>query len=406
VQEATANLLAEIKKERKEKADARIAEMKALLQRAAHDIPQAKKPEDLDNLIEAMGEHSGNRYGGGYAMTEDQSLNQQFSSAFEFAKQWQNYLSHLATGQVDLAHNDLLNLSNNDAGLGLIPRSKLLAMAGQPVPVSPAPGSTSPAAPTPLSQAQAILDDIKTLDDLEPARKKLEPLWHADMGDLQGSYQSLTQMEDAYRNLRAGLPASTAMNFGYPNGPLEVPAGVRAQLLNLAMQSRFETYKGPPAALDEKPADYVNRVVADAISREDWELLRRAESARQALTQNPGLTWGASATSVDSIVAGAHLEEAGQYALAVQSYEAALKTNDPDVPAKILGDKLAAIQRNHPKEYADGLEMTESPPAPRYYQPPPASFRAPLPPAITNSAATIPPTLLSPSGNPRTPASK
>jgi hypothetical protein len=183
-----------------------------------------------------------------------------------------------------------------------------------------------------------------------------------------------------------------------------VPASIRSQLFLLALQSRFESFQGKPPAPTEKPLDFVNRVIADAAGRQDWELLRRAEQSRSALDSSIGYGAAPADThAVDNIIAGTHQEEAGQYALAVQSYEAALKSNDPAVPAKILGDKLAAIQRDHPKDYADGIALTESPPAPHYYQPPPATTRGPLPPAVTNTVAPIPPTLQSPATNPNAP---
>ena len=91
-------------------------------------------------------------------------------------------------------------------------------------------------------------------------------------------------------------------------------------------------------------------------------------------------------------------EIAGQFSLAVQSYETALKSDDPAIPAKIIGDKLAAIQRDHPKEFADGMQLIVNPPAPRYvpsrlpgmpYQP----FPYPTPGAVNplNAAAPVTP---------------
>ncbi len=192
--EATTNLLNEIKKERKAKADAEIADVKALLTRAGQTITQAKKPEDLDNLVEEIGKHANNN--GNSALQGDQELSRQLSSAFEFVKQWQNYLAHLAAGQTDQARNDLQNLSNNNYGDGLLPRSKLLELESPDRLLAPS-GKPAPAASAPALQAQAIVDGIKTLDDIKPALAKLEPLRQSDMAELQNVFSPV--VHDASR---------------------------------------------------------------------------------------------------------------------------------------------------------------------------------------------------------------
>jgi hypothetical protein len=403
VQEATTNLLNEIKKERKEKTDAEIAGLKALMTRAGQVITQAKKPEDLDDLIAEMSKHGNNPYGGNPALQGNQELSRQFSSAFEFVKKWQDYLAHLANGQTDQARNDLQMLSNNNYGEGLLPRSKLLEMES-PDRLLAQTGKPAPASSTPVMQAQGLLDGMKTLDDIKPTLQKLEPLRQSDMQELQNVYNQLSQMQATYEDLKAGLPPQSNVNYGYNQSGITVPPVIRAQMLLLTLQSRFDSFKGPPPAPDEKPVDFVDRVIADAMSRQDWELLRQADSARGSLTKNLGLGYAASFSGgVESIIAAAHQEAAGQFALAVQSYQTALKSDDAAIPAKIIGDKLAAIQRDHPKEFADGMQLTVSPPAPHYYQGPGQPYRSNpyLPPGVVNpmTPAPIPASLLSPATN-------
>jgi hypothetical protein len=364
VQEATTNLLNELKKERKEKTDAEIASVNALLTRAGTAITQAKKPEDLDGLIEEMSKHANNQYGGNSALQGDQQLLRQFSSAYEFVKQWQNYLAHLASGQIEEARADLQNLSQNNEGAELMPRSKLLALTA-PDKLAAMANKTPALVSPPAAQAQALLDGMKSLDDMEPTLKKLEPLRQNNTG-VQMAANELSPMVELYENLKAGLPVQANMSFGYRASEANVPAAIRTQLVLFTLQSRFTAFKGTPPAPGEKPVDYVDRVIADATSRQDWDLLRSAASARATLTPNSGIGYANYPGGIDNIIAGAHLETAGQFALAVRAYEQALQGNDPAIPAKILGDKLAAIQRDHPKEFADGMQLTVNPPAPRY----------------------------------------
>jgi hypothetical protein len=397
VQEATTNLLNEIKKERKEKTDAEIASVKALLTRAGTAITQAKKPEDLDDLIAEMGRHANNQYGGNSALQGDQELLRRLTSANEFVKQWQNYLAHMANGQTDLARNDLQNLSNNNGGEGLLPRSKLLELEAPDKLIAQQGSKPAPAVSGPAAQAQALLDGMKTLDDIKPALPRLEQLCQGDMQALQNVNNQLNQLEANYEDLKAGLPAQSNINFNL--GGINVPAAIRSQFLLFTLQARFDSYKGPSPAPGEKPADYIDRVIADATTRQDWNLLRLADAARANLSQNMGMGYTVNyGGGVESIVAAAHLEAAGQFSLAVQSYETALKSDDPAIPAKIIGDRLAAIQRDHPKEFADGMQLIVNPPAPRYvpsrlpgmpYQP----FPYPMPGAANplNAAAPVTP---------------
>jgi hypothetical protein len=397
VQEASGNLLNEIKKERKDKADAEIADVKALIARAGQAVMQAKRPEDLDDLIETMSKHGNSPYGENAALQADQNLSRQFSSAFEFVKQWQNYLAHLAGGQTDQARNDLQNLSNSNYGEGLLPRSKLLELES-PDKLVAASGRQA-AAPSPqVVQAQAILDGMKTLDDIKPALARLEVLRDSDSNELSFVCGQLRDMQTSYDNLKAGLPSSTNFNAGYNAYQVSAPAAIRSQLVLFTLQTRLSSFRGPLPAPGEKPVDFVDRVIADATSRQDWELLRQATNARGILAQNPGLGYDISRDGVESIIAATHFETAGQFALAVRSYEQALQSDSPAIPAKIIGDKLAAIQRDHPKEFADGMQLTVAPPAPRYYQGRmPGQPNPFLQPGATNTMTTapIPPSLLS-----------
>ena len=404
VQEATTNLLSEIKKERKDKVDAEVAEVKTLMTKAGQAITQAKKPEDLDDLIAEMSKHQNNRYGGNPALQANQQLFQEFSSACEFVKQWQNYLAHLANGQTDQARSDLQMLSQNNYGDGLLPRSKLLELEA-PDKMLAHTGTVTPVTSTPALQAQAILDGMKTLDDIKPALVKLEPLRQSDTQELQFVCNELSQMRSNYDDIKAGLPVQSNVAYNYNQNGITVPPVLRTQMLLLMLQTRFDSYKGPSPQPGEKPTDYVARVMADATTRQDWALLRDADSARNTLTQNNGLGYNISSFGgVESIISGSHQEEAGQFALAVRSYEQALQSDDPALPAKIIGDKLAAIQRDHPKEFADGMQLTVSPPGARLYQAPPMGmsnrtnpYLPPvMPPPMT---APLPASLASPSAN-------
>jgi hypothetical protein len=366
VQKAGQELIDEIRQERQARADAAAAEIQALLKRVSDAVTKAQKPEDLDGILVDLQKFQ-NGGNGGYNQ-ENQALYQQVSGAFEFIKLWQDYLSHLATGQTEQAINDLQNLSRNNYGVGIIPRSQILDRLTALSRPTTEGKSASEAAPA-TSQAEAILKGIKGLDDMEPTLGQVGALRQADP-QAQQAYNRLYPLVQIYTSIKAGLPANintTLMqNNGY--GP-DVSPELLTKLEVFFLQHYFDSYKGTPPAPDEKPQAFVNRVIADAISREDWPLLKKALSGQAYLNQISGFGMyaGNNSSGFDDLLAGLNQEAASQYALAVVSYESALKVPDTTIPAKLIGEKLVAIQKDHPKEFEDGMQMVISPPAPRYY---------------------------------------
>ena len=362
VQKAGEDLIAEIRLERKERTDAGAAEIRTLLKRTSDDVAKAKKPEDLDDLLVELQKFQNDRSGG--YNPENQGLYQQVASAFEFTKLWQNYLSHLANGQGQLATQDLQNLSQNNYGVGIIPRSQILALLAPPA--APPDKDETPAATSP---AEGILKGITTLDEMEPALRKLESLRQND-GQAQTAANNLAPLVQLYTSVKAGLPANVSPNFGNNNNGLTVSLDLQSQLLVFVLQHYFDSYQGTPPAAGERPDAFVSRVIADAVNREDWALLKKALNGQAYLNRNSLMgmySSGNVSAGVDYLVAALNQEEAGQYALAVVSYQSALKVADTTIPAKLIGDKLAAIQKDHAKEYEDGMQMVLSPPVPRYY---------------------------------------
>ena len=110
--------------------------------------------------------------------------------------------------------------------------------------------------------------------------------------------------------------------------------------------------------------------IADAVNREDWLLLKKALTAQSYLDRDSEYNVGAystvnPSTGVDSLMTALNQEAADQYALAVVSYENVLKVPNTHIPPKFIGDKLASIQKNHPKEYETGIQIVIPLPGPK-----------------------------------------
>ena len=379
VQKAGEDLITEIRRERKEHADAAAAEIQTLLKRVfSEEAAKATKPEDLDGLLVELQKFQTNRYGG--YNVENQALFQQVSGAFEFTKLWQNYLSHLATGQTQLVINDLQNLSQNNYAVGIIPRSHILELlAACTNPQKGAPGE----GPSPTT-AESIVENIKTLDDMEPALKQLKQLQSTNPsnGDLQQMYFSLAPLVQTYNDVKAGAPSNVNWSFSSGN-ERGISAALKAQLMIFILRHYLDAYKGTPPAADEKPATYVNRVIADAVSREDWPLLQRAISAQSYLNRNAGFGSNGLSTSgsagADNLLIALNQEAARQYAEAVVSYQNALKYPDSNIPGKLIGDKLEAIREDHRRNSKEGCNSSTRHAAPRYSTYPGMPYRPGMP---------------------------
>ena len=342
--------------------------MKAILRRTKDTLNSAKKPEDLDPALFELQKYQNNGFEFGMAPTvspSNQQLVQQLVSALEFTKQWQNYLSHLNSGQTDQARNDLMAMTQNNFGPGLIPRSRLLAlMNGQQALVPP--GNTPGPAPA-VPEAQKIIDGINTLDDLSTALGKLNDLSAQDPVAREYA-QHLAPMVEVYGDLKNGLP--TSVNIDFMGGLTGAGISVKANslLLKFILQHYFDTYKGAPPSDNETPATYVERVKNDALAGRDWGLLKKVLTAHAYLYRNVVAVAGApdnEAAGVDKLITGINQKEAGQYAQAVESFQNALKTGSLDIPAKFIGEQLDAIKRDHPSEYDSGMEAFLTPAVPQ-----------------------------------------
>ena len=385
----TQDLIAELKLERKTRADAAVAELQTLLKRVSDTITSAKKADELDGLLVDLQKYQNNRNGGYGYTPETQALYQQVSSAFEFTKAWQNYLYHQSTGETQLAENDLQNLSQNNYGVGIIPRSRILERLTAITTTGKGGTGTGTVSVSSTSAVDDILKGIKTLDDMEPALKQLEPL-RQNNTQAREAYISLLPLVQVYVNVKAGLPSSINVNFNGNNTDFSISSGLRAQLLVFVLQHYFNSDKETPLTPDEKPQAFIDRVIADAVRREDWPLLKKAFTSETWLNLNSTLgvyTPPNILTGIDNLLAAMNQEAAGQYALAVASYQNVLKTADTTIPAKLIGAKLDAIQKDHPKEYEEGMQMVVSPPVPRYYpgMAPGIQYRPP-----SNSGSVLP----------------
>ncbi len=358
VQKAGHELLEEIEAERTAKADAYRAQVTELLKRVGDTIAKATKPSDLDGILVELQKYQNQ----GYATeNEGPQLSQQTNMAYQFATGWQDYLSHVANGNVEQACNDLRNLAQNGYGITIVPRSRILELMNTTAKVPANPSANSQVAPgSSAPSLDGILDQVKTLDQMEGALKQIDALNLPPGSDQTQTIRTLQNYVQCYHDIQAGLPANLELGNGIPALPGH--EDITRKIWLLALQTLFPTFKEAPLP-DEKPLDFVNRVIAYFAGREDWDLLKKALETKDSITKSTqfGLYAPDPASGLNSLISALNQEAAGQYSLAVVSYETALKSPSLDIPAKMIGEKLAAIKKDHPDDFKTGYQETVLP---------------------------------------------
>jgi hypothetical protein len=422
VQETGKALLAELEARRKARIDALTTKVSAVLNRVSNILIKAQKPQDLDEILGSIQKLQAPQ-GGAYGYDQEaQGIMNQVNSAYQFVAQWQDYLSSRNSGNVQEAQNSLRNLTNSrPAGdVVLVPRSEILARITE-LANAPKPPNNGPVPPSPNSSSAdvpAALNNIKTLEDLAPALKSLRVSTNGQGYD----YAALAQLANLYANAKVGLPVSLDLNP--PNiGGQPVPEMTRVRVMLLMyLLPRFIGSNAPAPKPDETVSDYLKRALVATNAAQDWPAFQLTLEAQFKVVGGNGYSPG-----TRSFLAGLNQEIAGQYSLAVSSYQTALQSPDDSLPTTVVRDHLAAIKKDHATEFDEGMKRFLNPPQPQPfyfnpyagrpgmpgYVPVPAPVVAPVAsPVSTNAApvARIPssspaPTNVAPAGAPVPPAS-
>ena len=358
----------EIRTEREAQEKATLANVQEALGRAGKAVVDSKKPADLDKSIAELGKlrQRGER---GQSSEAVRTALYQVEPTLQFVTQWQNYLSAVETGNSQAAQDALRSLSNSN-GLSLIPRSeilKLLALAK--------PGKSSQDVPeqsSPVEAVEKILSETKTLADMEATLKKLRKLQEGRTGSNRTDFinpliQSLQPIDRNYQDFKAGLAVNLESSQNYSGGT-ELGNAVVSRLKAELMLLMLPRYVGAPDGTRAQPGEdvlqFLDRLSNEAKGRGDTGVAIRAREARRLLQRGSAISAGDTA-ALSTLISGQNQEAAGQYMLAVISYQTSLKSGSELIPAKLIGERLAEIQSAHPKDFDAGME--------RFLNPPPVS---------------------------------
>ena len=388
VQQQTLKLAAALKAEREAKQNAHIAEVNAAIKQASDAVHSAKKPEDLDDALKNLLRFQSHYLGSSEQISDaERSTLSKVEPALAFLKHWQDYLAAQQSGNAERARQSLGALIS-DGNSDLIPRSQVLAELQK----YPTEQEATPGPPPRPEQIDEIVAKIKDLDGVAEAIQELRKMQTRSSGytasEVAAAVNALVSIERTYREFKAGLPTKIEAT------PTQTPDRTSAAIMPLRVQLLLlvlPRYLNAPADLvpksHETVQDYLKRVMDEARARADSALMTRARDVQRFFMS--GFNSFSTDMGTALMTAAKNQETAGQYMLAVISYQNALRNGGEAVPAKLIGEKLAALKAAHPQEYDEAMKNLL---APSRYDYPPFPRTAPTPvPIETQAALPIPP---------------
>lgn len=341
----------------------------ALLRRAAQTCLAAKKPSDLDSLLQELAPGRPDRstsYG------VDHAALQRITQMHGFVRGWQDLLAARQSG--DAQRIDFtLSMLRQSVDATLIPRSLLFEDT------PPARAAAEPAAPATGSDAREVLVRralaLRDLDAVQPI---------LDDYDKLPSRQTFSETEQAlFNDLRLLLKHRAALGNGSIRADVLVGAAPRrpghanidyayapersvnpdpAQSLVLSRlenQLRLETLRAvfrdsgfQPREDEETPA-FIRRVARAAAAAGDWEYaVRSLEIYQDILSPDVNVDWlRRELAGCLAFLAAQRFEKAGDYVYAVAAYRAALLSTGEFVPVAPIKESLAAIREKSPDAF-------------------------------------------------------
>ncbi len=387
-------VLAAIKAENIKTEKAQIDQLQEILDQARSVVKKASTPADLDAMIQALQENRGRNNSYQTTNPDLRLLSTQIEQSAQFLIQWQNYLAAKADNNSKKAKETLQTLSNSNF-YGLMPRSEILALLAAPE--KPDVAIKAPEKQSSADEVEMVLSATNDLESIATAIKKLrelrDPKRYDDNGVVNSTIQALSPIDKTYQDFKAGLATNIESYQNYSNAEIGTAkiAELKRKLLLLVLPRYVGVSDGFEAKPDETVNDFLNRLATEAKERGDTSVGLRIKEVSRLLSRGSAFS-NSDQTGLHALISGQNQEAAGQFMLAVVSYQNALKSGSDLVPAKLIGERLAAIQKSHPEDYQAGMDRFLSPPVtrpdfPGHFPPQPGQRPEPNPPP----ALLIPP---------------
>ena len=332
--------------EDKETADA--------LRRASDVVLKARKASDLDASLIELHRLAATPARFGSGNPERESAVNRLHDAARFLQQWQNYLWAVEGEKFDNGIRILTDLAQTEQSPLDVPRSEILARARW------LEGQDRAQAD---SYAAPILQSTHSLDDLPIALTQLRSGTHPPYQSqaLSNLVNGLDAVCKAYLAFKEGVATTLPPTYWQTGDTNPIVTRLRAELLLLVLPRILGVEQTDPPKTGETVDDYLMRMRAAAVARRDFELLSRTISAAREISSSiagPGQSLiGQDYTSFLYWREGQNAERAKRFFEAALAYRRALSSATPAVPVEFIGQRLDAIEKEHPDEFTQATEV-------------------------------------------------
>ena len=331
----------------------------AALEKAAAACLSAKKESDLDVVLielNARRQRSPDRPASTLRLREGSKLD----DSIRFVGRWQDYLAKAAGGYTLAANKLLHELADNPSPFPLLTHSQILTKLGPP--------ELKPESP------DVPLRAVKNLDDLPPVIAQLSSratemsyMVSGSVSDeLLAVLNDLKMIEKGHLAFKSGAYSQSLQVVSHRTGwggrvsSLEANR-LRGLLLAEVLPHCREVPGNEEMKPGENPSQFLLRLADEATAKGDWDMVQRTLGTYHLVAfevKAPAWLQG-EITACAAFLAGQNLEKAGQFSSAVRSYQSVLKQAGKRVPTKEAGDRLAAIQKDHPEAFTAAMKEAE-----------------------------------------------
>lgn len=329
-----------------------VAAVDAAIERTRKECLVAKAENDLNDLLMDLGKLKQTRSGSDLA----QRAARKIQSAATFVARWQDYLAQLASGNAKAARSILDRMDDSGGEYPILTREQIGARISH---LPPTEDDQSSAGPSPLEVARTIT----TLEQVAPV---LAESVRNSRNDSRFSqlHQQLAEVAYGYAALSQGryadaMQPALAIQSSHEWSP-EV-LRLRGKLLEQTLPYLLGLSPDARPADGETPSDYLLRMAGEAQAEGKWsDVQRYLETYRRVAFPNPTPEWlSTDIESCESYLAGQSQEAAGQWSRAIASYERAVKLPGKFAPSGTAGERLAALEKEHPEVAGEANRLRE-----------------------------------------------
>src|SRR6266478_7653534 len=165
----------------------------------------------------------------------------------------------------------------------------------------------------------------------------------------------------AYLAFKEGVATTLPPTYWQTGDANSIVTRLRAELLLLVLPRILGVEQTDPPKNGETVEDYLMRIRAAGIERRDFELLSRTISAAREISSSiagPGQSLiSQDYTSFLYWREGQNAERAKRFFEAALAYRRALSSATSPVPVEFIGQRLDAIEKEHPDEFRQATDV-------------------------------------------------